>query len=279
MRTRRLALAAACAAALAAPALALPPAVYEVEFEATWSAATHPTDFPPDPHFSPPVGATHDDTVVLWETGGIATRGIERMAERGRTAPLESEVEPLLEAGNAGSFIVGSGFDSPGTTLVQFEISEAHPYVTLVSMVAPSPDWFVGVNGLPLLENGAWLDEAVVDLGPYDAGSDDGATFLSLDADTVPKEPIQALTGFPFEDTPPLGQFRFRRLPGCSDGIDNDGDGLIDFDGGGVGAADPQCLGNPDRDLERARACGLGFEASLVVAGVALGRRMRSRRS
>jgi serine/threonine protein kinase len=36
--------------------------------------------------------------------------------------------------------------------------------VTLVSMVAPSPDWFVGVGGLPLLQDGQWVDELVVPL-------------------------------------------------------------------------------------------------------------------
>jgi hypothetical protein len=32
--------------------------------------------------------------------------------------------------------------------------------------------------------------------------------------------------------------------PPCSDKHDNDGDGLIDWDGAGIGAADPECLGD-----------------------------------
>ena len=36
--------------------------------------------------------------------------------------------------------------------------------------------------------------------------------------------------------------------PQCSDGADNDGDGLRDFDGGGVGAPDPGCTGPSDDD-------------------------------
>lgn len=36
-------------------------AVYELEFVATWSAESHPQDFPYDnPHFTGPVGGTHN---------------------------------------------------------------------------------------------------------------------------------------------------------------------------------------------------------------------------
>ena len=46
-------------------------------------------------------------------------------------------------------------------------------------MVAPSPDWFVGVSGLPLFENGQWVEERRIDLVPWDAGTDSGTTFES----------------------------------------------------------------------------------------------------
>lgn len=45
--------------------------------------------------------------------------------------------------------------------------------------------------------------------------------------------------------------------PECDDGIDNDGNGLIDFPG------DPRCASLDG--LERRRGCGLGFEAALAV--------------
>ena len=45
---------------------------YTVEFESTWSANTHPTDFPSNPHFSGLVGGTHDNSVTFWETGQLA---------------------------------------------------------------------------------------------------------------------------------------------------------------------------------------------------------------
>ena len=59
----------------------------------------------------------------------------------------------------------------------------------------------------------------------------------------------------------------------CSDGFDNDGDGLIDFDGGasqngGVPIADPDppCTNKPDRNREKkGTRCGLGFELAFLA--------------
>ena len=46
-------------------------------------------------------------------------------------------------------------------------------------MVAPSPDWFVGVSGLPLLDDrwARWLRSHEVNLYPWDAGTEDGSEF------------------------------------------------------------------------------------------------------
>ena len=57
--------------------------------------------------------------------------------------------------------------DSPNTTSFEFEIEKGHPLVTLVTMIAPSPDWFVGVAGLDLQAGGEWAPEVVVDLGAW----------------------------------------------------------------------------------------------------------------
>jgi hypothetical protein len=78
-------------------------------------------------------------------------------------------------------------------------------------MIAPSPDWFVGVNGLPLLVNGQWIEQVDFPLYSWDAGSDSGASFTSPDLDTVPKEPIALITTGPLAGAAPLGFFRFQR--------------------------------------------------------------------
>jgi hypothetical protein len=67
--------------------------------------------------------------------------------------------------------------------------------------------------------------------------------------------------------------------PGCQDNIDNDGDGKIDWNGGsGGGTPDPECTA-PWRRLEKASqpppGCGIGFELALVLPLLARWRRAR----
>ncbi len=145
--------------------------------------------------------------------GGLATVGIERMAELGSTTNLRGEVQTAINAGSAFSVISGGGTGSPGTARASFTIAKSHPLVTLVTMIAPSPDWFVGVDGLELRRHGRWLDMVAVDLDPYDAGTDSGPNFTSANNDTNPQDPISVITGFPFTNTPPLGTFTFQRVP------------------------------------------------------------------
>lgn len=188
---------------------------YELIFDATWSAATHPTDFPNNPHFSGLIGATHDRATSIWSPGGIATPGIEVMAETGGKQPLTSELNALIANGEAETLISGGGIGrSPGQVRVEFTASQDHPEVSVVTMIAPSPDWFVGVHGLSLFQSGRWMDEVVMDLAPYDAGTDFGPTFLSPNDDTTPHEPIIQLVE-PFDlngEVAPLGTFTFRRI-------------------------------------------------------------------
>ena len=200
---------------LAASALAAQPSVtYEVTFASTWSAATHPDGFPPGPHFSPLIGAAHADDVVLWEAGQTATGGIEAMAETGATSALRAEIEAHALAGRAAQVLSGDGLGvSPGSTAMTIDLDAGAPLVTLVTMLAPSPDWFVGVDRLDLRDGDGWVTERTVDLYVYDAGSDDGATYTSADADADPKRPIARIEAPPFfqgATAAPVGTFTFR---------------------------------------------------------------------
>ena len=189
-----------------------PTADYEVVFESTWTALTHPIQFPADPHFSRPIGATHDDTAVFWEPGGLASPGIEDVAEIGGVNLLWTEFGVEMAAGSTDQRFLTNGFDSPGSVTITFTADLDFPNLTLVSMLAPSPDWFVGVHGYPLLDQGWWIDERTIDLHTYDAGTDLGASYESPDADADPQLPI-ALQGFPLEVGVPVGTFTIRRLP------------------------------------------------------------------
>jgi hypothetical protein len=191
-------------------------AEYQLTFEATWSSSTHPTDFPSTPHFSGLIGATHSLSVRLWEEGGIASPGIKNMAETGSKSPLGSEIDALIDEGSACTKISGAGINpSPGKVGVTLIVSQDCPLVSVVTMIAPSPDWFVGVSGLSLYENGEWVSQKVVELMPYDAGTDSGASYNSANLATANPEPTAKIEGTPFlvnGHVPPLGTFTFTRL-------------------------------------------------------------------
>ena len=152
-------------------------AFYTVTFHSDWSQQTHP-GFPPGAHYSPLIGATHSMSATLWMSDTLASPGIEQMAETGGITTLHSEIAGL---GNGVREVISApGMrNSPGLlTTPTFSASRSHPYVTLVSMIAPSPDWFIGVQALPLLDDqGRWRQTVTIPLVPYDAGTDDGLAY------------------------------------------------------------------------------------------------------
>ena len=83
-------------------------------------------------------------------------------------------------------------------------VTTAHPLVTLVTMVAPRLDWFVGVSGLSLLDaQGEWLLQHQVDLFPYDAGTEEGTKLSLSNPATSPQGMIASLKGTgKFSDQP-----------------------------------------------------------------------------
>ena len=126
----------------------------------------------------------------------------------------------LIAAGTAHGRLSGGGLGRPPDSVsLEFDVVSSHPHVSLVSMLAPSPDWFVGVSGLSLLATGGtWKESESVSLLLYDAGTDDGATFTAADANSVPAQPISRLTSEPgdtdFTDgAPEVGTFVFEKLP------------------------------------------------------------------
>ena len=189
---------AACDSAAPVVTRALEPTTYTVTLDATWSAATHPEAFPPNPHFSPLVGAAHGAGTGLWSVGEAASDGVRDMAERGVTGTLRAEVEALPAA----RYAEGGGVaTSPGTAALALTVDAERPLATVVSMLAPSPDWFVGVDGLDLRDGDGWHDRVTVSLVVYDAGTDDGAAYTAANAPATPRAPIAEATYVPLAGT------------------------------------------------------------------------------
>ena len=110
-----------------------------------------------------------------------------------------------------------------GNITFEITVDQTFPYLSLVSGLQPSPDWFVGVSGLNLLdENGNFISEQEIALEIYDAGTDLGMSFEGGNIDANPREPITLLgqnpnffpsffVGFE-EEIPGIANLRIRRI-------------------------------------------------------------------
>ena len=106
---------------------------------------------------------------------------------------INGEIDQQISRKTALDKFQGAGIDNDGTTTVNdIQVNSQYPLVSVISMIAPSPDWFVGVHDYSLCNEttGKWLDKRVRNLPPYDAGTDSGPRFSSPDQPTTPSESI-----------------------------------------------------------------------------------------
>ena len=187
---------------------------YRVRFVGTWTtdSLASSVSIPSGAHFTTLVGAAHSSSVIFWERGGTASDGIEDVAELGITADFSSEVSAAITASTAREYISASlGFGPTPNGNDFFEVSESFPLITLISMVAPSPDWFVGVSGLSLREGGEWVTRKEVELYPYDAGTEDGTEFSLNNPATSPQGVITSIRNTGKFSNRPLAMLVFDR--------------------------------------------------------------------
>jgi spondin-1 len=108
-----------------------------------------------------------------------------------------TKINPFSQSEHIRTIIKARGISFPnvtGKTFAVFRVDAQHHLVSLVSMIYPSPDWFVGVSGLELcLANGSWVEQKILNLFPVDAGTDSGQTYISPDQPTIPKEAIRRI--------------------------------------------------------------------------------------
>lgn len=183
---------------------------YIVEFKSLWKSDTHIV-YPSNAHFSPVVGATHAPEVSLWGAERFASEGVKLMAETGKTEIILSEIATK----NGTEILANTGLsDFSSVVEIPFDIV-AGELVSLVTMIAPSPDWFLGVDSLGLqTEDDCWLSDLSVDLVAWDAGTDDGNTYAAANTASSPAQAI-ALVDLEdisiFNGKPAFGSFKFIR--------------------------------------------------------------------
>jgi hypothetical protein len=232
-------------------------ATYQLTVQLDWDG-TDPTGAVnpiPNPHLSHFGVGTHDGSIVSWSLGSTASPGIRNMAVTGciyctRAAPFDvAWGDEFVAAGPGADLFYAYEIQFPvaASTVLTFQIQQAASFVTTASMIGPSPDWFTSVPSLDLRAGGGWTAHVEIPMTVYDAGikSTDAFLFDPNGPDSPPGTPIQLLSAVssnPFA-LAPAGLFIFDLVsvaPACADGLDNDGDGLVDF------PPDPDCTSPTD---------------------------------
>lgn len=169
-------------------------AEYSVTFTGNWTLQSTPGGVVSSAHFTTLAIATHNSSVVFWESGGTATSGLEQLAELGATSSFLSEIRASQHSDVATTSSVS--FGGTGTSTFTLTVKRTHPLFTFASMIGPSPDWFVGLNSRSLLDgSNQWVSDLTVDLYAYDAGTEDGEEFTLSNPATVPQGVITSLRG------------------------------------------------------------------------------------
>ncbi len=190
---------------------------YRLELHISWSAATHPHEWPDEGgHMSDLTGVTHNSRYVMFADGRTASSGLRLIAENGRDSIMQAELGEADRRKRIGTIIYGEKLKTvPGKIVAEFEAGEDHSLLSFVTMLAPSPDWFTGAASILLHRDGAWIDRHESVLFAWDAGTDSGATYVAENAETQPAESIRLLATPHFlsdKGLSPVGRYVITRL-------------------------------------------------------------------
>ena len=185
-------------------------ATYTVTFQGEWTTRSTPGGVAGGAHFTTLIGAVHSREVTFWSSGGTATAGVEGVAELGHVSTFKSEIN--AEGSDVKAVVQKTpGSGGRGSATFDIDVTVDHPLLTLLSMIGPSPDWFVGVSRLSLLDGGEWRTRHSVNLYPYDAGTEDGEEFSLVNPATSPQGTITSLRGMGKFSNEPMATLSFVR--------------------------------------------------------------------
>jgi len=211
----------ACGTLEMSPAAPLDGIAYEVTLAPMWTASSHPLDYPKSgiltgPHFSGIIGASHGGGYEIFAEGRRPTPGLERLSEEGKHTPLDQEIRAAIRAGTAGELFESDALkDFTMTAHTTVHVNATFPRVSAVAMIAPSPDWFLGVADVDLREGAGWIAQKEITVYAYDSGGDAGTTYEAPDANLDPKEPTRLNDAPQFVQSGvrvPVAKLTFRRM-------------------------------------------------------------------
>lgn len=168
-------------------------ASYKIIISMNWASPAF--GVPAGAHFTSFTGMVHNKDTFLWKPGAYATKGLEDVAEVGSNINMNIEIDAILFKNKGLSKFTIPPPNVTGTIDTNLTLNTFNPYISFASMIAPSPDWFIGLHDFSLLDNNnAWINDITVNLLVYDAGTEDGDVFGYNNPETTPKQSIALLT-------------------------------------------------------------------------------------
>ena len=165
---------------------------YTITFTGKWK--TPDFAIPTGAHFTTFVGMVHNSNAWLWKDAAKAGPGTELMAEIGNGTIMLAEIDSMIIARNASSLIL---FTAPatltGSRMSSIYCNTNYSQVSFISMLGPTPDWFVGLSGINLYKSNNWVADTTINLYTYDAGTEDGDMFGYNNPATTPQQNIHIL--------------------------------------------------------------------------------------
>ena len=177
-------------------------ALYEIQFTNLWNKTDH-VSFPSNAHFSPILAVSHNADFALFKMGELASAGLEQLAESGATTLLSADIMKATDMGSvkesqqsAALFPKRDGND----IALRVRVSSEQDLLSFATMIAPSPDWIVGVDSLDTFVDGAFIQSAEFELFALNAGTEEGdfaGNFSINNRATNPAEPLASLDHIP----------------------------------------------------------------------------------
>jgi len=177
------------------PVLSSSDVKYDCVFENLWTRERHPRRYPIHAvHWTRQILASHSSTYNMWREGSMANEGVKKMAEAGGTADIVKELESLDN-----SYEVGYAQYTNDPTMHfnnPVSLTSKNHYLSVITKMNPSPDWFSGFHDFDALNNitQTWYKEFTIETYPYDAGIEDGISYITANSPTIPAQPISQFT-------------------------------------------------------------------------------------
>jgi hypothetical protein len=165
---------------------------YTVEVTGKWTGTDH--GVPPSAHFTIVAGAVHRKDVHLWKAGQLANIGVENLAETGDISSFRLDIDTMILDGKASFFFIVTQPPLTGTSAASIHVNTNFSCFSFASMIAPSPDWFIGIDGFALYRDDKWITDTTIQLYAYDAGTESGDVFGYANPPSSPQEPVSVLS-------------------------------------------------------------------------------------